>query len=210
VDGISSTLRPQQARPITARARPGNGVFLALPFLLVLLPQGPARAAFWGHLGALRRAQTCSSHWPVISRWRLRHGRAVTPRRGRHEKGGRRTGSCSCRLAPGTGRRRRAGGPESERPNIRPLGGASRCAGRRVQGEGMGSAHAPGTSRSSGRRRTGRGIRGAGAQSLLQFLMELVTGKQQQVHAPVPFPKKKVHAPVVESEMNELVVGDLM
>jgi hypothetical protein len=47
--------------------RPGNGVFLALPFLLISLPPGPARVAFY-HLGASRRAKIWSMHWPANRR----------------------------------------------------------------------------------------------------------------------------------------------
>jgi len=53
--------------PVPSPSPPVDGVFPALPFLLVSLPPGPVRVAFY-HLGASRRAQMWSSHWPANRR----------------------------------------------------------------------------------------------------------------------------------------------
>jgi len=94
------------------------------------------------------------------------------------------------RLAPRTGRRRRAGGLESERPN---------CRARARRGDGQRARAGDLTDRRPAAwQRTGR-AEYAARSALLQLLMELVTGKQQQV----------LYAPVVESQINELVGVDI-
>ena len=107
VDGIWNTVHP----PSPTNHRPGNDVFLAPPFVLVSLPLGPAPVA---QLGASRRAQLWSSHWPVTVDGASGMGGPLPPCRAYQLKEGRRTGS----YRRHTGRWRRtapAGAPRLER-----------------------------------------------------------------------------------------------